>query len=224
MQQLSGQDAMFIYLETPRTPNHVGGFMTYDPSTAPGGKVSFDDLLTHVEARVPLLPMLRRRLLRVPLDLDHPYWVDDPGFDLEYHVRQIALPRPGDWKQLRTQAARLLGRPLDPARPLWEIYHVEGLDKIDGLPEGSFAIVLKLHHAAVDGVAGRGAQRPAAHADAGAGQSRRQRPLGTGTAAVADGARQPDRPQLPRPTGTHGGGVVSHRSRPHANSEGIAIG
>jgi WS/DGAT/MGAT family acyltransferase len=155
VQQLSGQDAMFIYAETPRTPFHVGGFMTYDPTTAPGGTVSFDDILTQVEARLPVLPILRRRLVRVPLDLDHPYWVDDAGFDLEYHVRNIALPPPGDWKQLRAQAARLLARPLDHSRPLWEIYFVEGLNAIEGLPEGSYAVVLKLHHAAVDGVAGR---------------------------------------------------------------------
>jgi WS/DGAT/MGAT family acyltransferase len=129
--------------------------MTYDPTTAPGGEVSFDDLLAHVEARLPLAPMLRHRLVRVPFDLDHPYWVDDADFDLEYHVRQIALPSPGDWDQLRAQAARLLARPLDYSRPLWEIYMIEGLDSIEGLPEGSFAVVLKLHHAAVDGVAGR---------------------------------------------------------------------
>ncbi len=155
MQQLSGQDAMFIYGETPRTPFHVGGFMTYDPTTAPGRSVSFDDILTHVEARLPMLPMLRRRLVRVPFDLDHPYWVDDRDFDLEYHVRNIALPHPGNWDQLRVQAARILARPLDHGRPLWEIYVVDGLDGIKGLPEGSFAVVLKLHHAAVDGVAGR---------------------------------------------------------------------
>ncbi len=155
MKQLSGQDAMFVYAETPKTPGHAGGLITYDPSTAPGGSVSFDDIMAHVEARLPLLPILRQRLVRVPFDLDHPYWVDDEDFDLEYHVRNIALPRPGTWEQLRTQAARLLGRPLDVSRPLWELYVIEGLDSIDGLPEGSFATALKLHHAAVDGVAGR---------------------------------------------------------------------
>ncbi len=155
MQQLSGQDAMFVYMESKQTPFHVGGFATYDPSTAPDGQVSFQDIYDQIESRLHLLPQLRRRLVRVPLDLDHPYWVDDPDFDLEYHVRQIALPRPGDWRQLRVQAARLLARPLDPSRPLWEIYVVEGLEEIPGLPEGSFAVVTKLHHAAVDGVAGR---------------------------------------------------------------------
>ncbi len=155
MQQLSGQDAMFIYPETKKAPNIAGGFITYDPSTAPGGRVTFEQFLSHVEARLPELPMLRRKLVRVPFDLDHPYWVDDPEFDLEYHVRDIALPRPGDWGQLCKQVARLMARPLDPARPLWEIYMIEGLDSIPDLPEGSFASVLKLHHAAVDGVAGR---------------------------------------------------------------------
>ncbi len=154
VQQLTGQDAMFIYLETDKAPLHGGGFATYDPSTAPGGRVSFQDILTQVESRLHLLPQLRRKLVRVPFDLDHPYWVDDSSFDLEYHVRHIALPRPGDWRQLCVQAARLLGRPLDRSRPLWEIYVVDGLEEIPGLPEGSFATVTKLHHAAVDGVAG----------------------------------------------------------------------
>ena len=154
MQQLSGQDAMFVYFDTTRTPFHLGGFSTYDPSTAPGGSVSFDDVVAHVESRLPLLPSLRQRLVRVPLDLDHPYWVDDPDFDLEYHLRNIGLPRPGDWRQLRVQVARLLARPLDPSRPLWEIYVIEGLEEVPGLPKGSFSIVTKLHHAAVDGVAG----------------------------------------------------------------------
>ena len=154
MEQLSGQDAMFVYFETSRTPFHLGGFATYDPSTAPGGRVGFDDILAHTAARLPLLPILRRRLVRLPLDIDRPYWIDDPYFDLEYHVRGIALPRPGNWHQLCAQAARILSRPLDPTKPLWEIYFVEGLEDIADTPPGSFGIITKLHHAAVDGVAG----------------------------------------------------------------------
>ena len=92
--------------------------------------------------------------MRVPLDLDHPYWIEDGEFDLEYHVRHIALPKPGDWRQFCIQAARLHARPLDLARPLWEMYIIEGLDGIEGFPKGCFGMVLKVHHAAIDGMAG----------------------------------------------------------------------
>ena len=92
--------------------------------------------------RLSRSPLFRRRLQRVPLALDHPYWVDDEHFDLEYHVRHIALPKPGDWRQFCIQAARIHARPLDMSRPLWEIYVVEGLDSLLELPAGSFALQL----------------------------------------------------------------------------------
>ena len=87
---------------------------------------------------------------RVPLDLDLPYWVEDDRFDLEYHVRHIALPKPGDWRQFCIQASRIHARPLDLDRPLWEIYVIEGLDAFLDLPAGSFALLTKMHHAAID--------------------------------------------------------------------------
>ena len=98
--------------------------------------------------------MLRQKLVRVPLGLDHPYWVDDPDFDLEYHVRHIALPKPGDWRQLMIQVARLHSRPLDREHPLWEAYIIEGLHNVPGVPAGSFALYTKMHHALMDGVGG----------------------------------------------------------------------
>lgn len=91
--------------------------------------------------------------MEVPFDLDYPYWINDPDFDLEFHVRHIALPQPGDWRQLCIQASRLHSRPLDMNRPVWEMYVIEGLNKIDFLPPGSFAVMLKVHHVAIDGVA-----------------------------------------------------------------------
>jgi diacylglycerol O-acyltransferase / wax synthase len=154
MQQLSGLDASFLYLETPRTPMHVGGITIYDPSTAGDEVVRFKDILAHVQSRLDRARAFRQRILPVPLSLDHPWWIEDRGFDLEFHVRHIALPRPGDWRQLCIQAARLHSRPLDPSRPLWEFTVVEGLDGVEGLPPGCFAIVSKIHHAAVDGVSG----------------------------------------------------------------------
>lgn len=88
------------------------------------------------------------------MSADHPYWVEDNDFDLEFHVRHIALPAPGNWRQLCILVSRLNSRPIDLTRPLWEMYIVEGLDNVKGIPKGSFAVVSKIHHAAIDGVAG----------------------------------------------------------------------
>jgi diacylglycerol O-acyltransferase / wax synthase len=154
MEQLSGQDASFVYFETKNTPMHIGSVGIYDPTTAPGGFVRFKDILRHIEGRLGGARSFRQKLVRVPFDLDHPYWVEDPDFDLEYHVRHIALPAPGDWRQLCIQVARLHSRPLDLSKPLWEFWVVEGLDNIEGLPKGCFALVSKVHHAAIDGMSG----------------------------------------------------------------------
>ncbi len=152
MQQLSGLDASFLYFETPKSPGHIFSVYVYDQSSAPGGRVTFKGILEHIEKRLHVSRTFRQRLVSVPLGLDHPYWIEDPDFDLEYHVRHIALPKPGDWRQLMIQVARLHSRPLDVARPLWEMYVIEGLDNVEDLPPGSFAIMTKIHHAAIDGV------------------------------------------------------------------------
>jgi diacylglycerol O-acyltransferase / wax synthase len=154
MEQLSGQDASFVYLETASTPMHIGSVGIYDPSTAPGGFVRFKDILAHIDSRLDRARSFRQKLVRVPFDLDHPYWVDDADFDLEYHVRHIALPKPGDWRQLCIQVSRLHARGMDMTKPLWEFNIVEGLDNIPGLPPGCFALVAKVHHAAIDGMSG----------------------------------------------------------------------
>jgi WS/DGAT/MGAT family acyltransferase len=154
MEQLSGLDASFLYLETGNMPMHIGGLAIYDQSTAPGGAVTFKDILEFFGKRVHKARAFRQRLVTVPMSLDYPYWIEDPDFDLEFHVRHIALPKPGDWRQLCIQAARLHARPLDTTRPLWEAYVIEGLDNVAGVPKGSFALVTKFHHAAIDGVSG----------------------------------------------------------------------
>ena len=124
----------------------------YDPSTVPGGRtVRFRDILAHVEERLRYNPLLTRRLLRLPLELDYPYWVDDDYFDLEYHVSHSRLPAPGDWRRFCIHMARYHSRPLDMNRPPWEMYVVEGLDHVPGLPAGSYAIATKVHHATGDG-------------------------------------------------------------------------
>ena len=145
-------DASFLYFETPSTPGHILTVYVYDPSTAPGGAVTFKGILDHYRHRLHVTRTFRQRLVTVPLGLDHPYWIEDGDFDLEFHVRHIALPAPGDWRQLCIQIARLHSRPLDMSRPLWEATVVEGLDNVEGLAPGSFAVVQKIHHAAVDGV------------------------------------------------------------------------
>ena len=154
MKQMQGLDAAFIALEQPDAPVHVGSIMIYDPSTAPGGFVRFKDILSFIEGRLQLAPSMREKMVKVPFGIDYPYWVNDSSFDLEYHVRHIALPKPGDWRQLCIQAARIFARPLDMTRPPWEITVVEGLDNVDGVPKGSFAMLSKMHHAAIDGASG----------------------------------------------------------------------
>jgi WS/DGAT/MGAT family acyltransferase len=153
MQQLSGTDNVMLIGEKGNVFNHVGCLMIYDVTTSPGGNVRFKDILQHFEGRLYLHPVFRRRLVPVPFDLDRPYWVADSDIDVEYHIRHVALPKPGDWRQLMIQVARLHSRPLDRAHPLWEVYVIEGLDNIPNLPPGAFALFLKIHHAVVDGMA-----------------------------------------------------------------------
>ncbi|MEB3415604.1 wax ester/triacylglycerol synthase family O-acyltransferase [Alteriqipengyuania sp. WL0013] len=154
MRQLQGMDASFVAMETPTSPMHIGSILIYNPATAPGGFVRFKDILAFFESRMQLSRTIRQRMVRVPFDLDYPYWIEDPNFDLEYHVRHIALPKPGDWRQLCIQAARIFARPLDLTRPPWEFTVVEGLDGVEGVPKGSYAMVTKVHHAAIDGMSG----------------------------------------------------------------------
>ncbi len=149
-QQLSEHDAAFLAGDSAHANANVSLLHIYDQSTAPGGKLRFKTILAHIESRLGSAPLLRRRLLRLPLGLDRPYWVDDERFDLEYHVRHIALPKPGDWRQFCIQVSRIHARPLDLNRPLWEVYVIEGLDSFLDLPAGSFALLTKTHHAALD--------------------------------------------------------------------------
>ena len=154
MKQLSGMDNLFLAMDQGHQHMHVAGLGIYDPSTAPGGKVRFKSILNFFVSRLHASKVFRRRLVCVPQDLDRPYWVEDGEIDVEYHVRHIALPQPGDWRQLMIQIARIHSRPLDMTKPLWEAYIIEGLDNIPGIPPGSFGVYIKFHHAAVDGEAG----------------------------------------------------------------------
>ncbi|MEP5937362.1 MAG: wax ester/triacylglycerol synthase family O-acyltransferase [Erythrobacter sp.] len=154
MRQLQGMDASFVALETRNSPMHIGSILIYNPETAPDGFVRFKDILEFLRSRMQLSRTMRQKLVQVPFNLDYPYWVEDEDFDLEYHVRHVALPKPGDWRQLCIQAARVFARPLDLKRPPWEFTVIEGLDNIEGVNPGSFAFVTKVHHSAIDGMSG----------------------------------------------------------------------
>src|SRR4051794_27818426 len=135
-------------MESSRTYGHVGALALFDPSTAPGGQVTSKDLCRIVGSRIDQLPPFHRRLVDVPLGLDHPYWIEDPDFDLDFHIRDTAVPPPGDDHQLAETIARIFARPLDRSRPLWELYLIHGIS------DGRIGLLTKVHHAAVDGVSG----------------------------------------------------------------------
>ncbi|HQQ62807.1 MAG TPA: wax ester/triacylglycerol synthase family O-acyltransferase [Pseudomonadales bacterium] len=154
MKQLGILDSAFINLEHPNTPQHIGGLGIYDQSTAPGGTVRFKEVIASFERKLKKLPLFRTRLVQVPGGYDRPYWIKDDNFDVEFHLRHIALPKPGDWRQLCILIARIHARPLDMSRPLWEAYIIEGLDNIPHLPKNCFAVYTKMHHSLVDGAGG----------------------------------------------------------------------
>ena len=147
MKQLSGLDTSFLSMETATQFGHVSSIIFLEPDGTDGSTV-YADLKRTVEERLHLLGIYRRRLISDPLGLDHPYWVDDADLDLEFHIREFALPPPGDDRQFGEQVARLMGRPLDHARPLWEWYVISGLE------DGSVALFSKIHHATINGALG----------------------------------------------------------------------
>lgn len=147
MRQLTSLDSQFLAMESATQYGHVGGLAILDPSTREGG-IDLASVQELIAERLPLIPPLRWRLAEVPLNLDYSYWVDDPDFDLEFHVREIALPAPGNEAQLAEQVARIVARPLDRRRPLWELYLIQGLE------DGHAAVLSKIHHAVVDGLSG----------------------------------------------------------------------
>ena len=147
MQRLSGMDASFLYLETPTSHMHVAMTGIYDTSTMPNG-YSFEAIKAHIASRLPLLPPFTRRLVEVPFQLHHPVWVEDPHFDLDYHVRRIGVPAPGGRRELADIAAQIASVPLDRKRPLWEAWVIEGLK------HQRIGFVVKVHHSAIDGASG----------------------------------------------------------------------
>ena len=141
--RLSGLDASFLHLEHGPAHMHVASTTLFEGPTP-----SYDELCEHIESRLHLVPRFRQKLRSVPLGQGRPKWIDDPHFNLRYHIRHTALPPPGDEAQLLTLAARVFSQRLDRSKPLWEMWLV---DKVEG---GRFALVTKSHHALVDGVSG----------------------------------------------------------------------
>ena len=148
-ERLSTQDSSFVLWERRETPMHVGAVAILEagPLTSADGGIDAARITRHVESRLHLLPRYRQRLVFTPIE-GHPVWVDEAHFDLGYHVRRAALPRPGTDSELKALVARILSERLDRAKPLWEMWIVEGLEG------GRFALVTKVHHCMVDGVAG----------------------------------------------------------------------
>jgi diacylglycerol O-acyltransferase len=143
MDRLSSIDASFLTNESDASHMHVGAILIFE-----GPPPSYEDLLEHVASRLHLVPRFRQKLTFPPLQSGRPFWVDDPNFNLEYHVRHSALPAPGSEEQLRNMAGRVFSQKLDRSKPLWELWLVQGLKR------KRFAFVSKTHHALVDGVAG----------------------------------------------------------------------
>lgn len=147
MKQLSGIDTSFLNLETATSFGHINSLSIYRrPEDADFDP--YEVFRSQVESKLGLLEPFRRRLVEVPLGLDRPYWINDPDFDLDFHVRHIGVPGEGSQTQVGDLVGRLIGRPMDRSRPLWEGYVIEGLES------GDFAILLKLHHSTIDGAAG----------------------------------------------------------------------
>lgn len=147
--RLTGTDATFLYIETPHEPQHVGSLSEIEagPLRDDTGRVRIDDLRALVENRLHRVPRLRQKVMAVPANVGHPVWIDDDRFDIDYHVRLTALPRPGDRQQLEEMFARVQAIPLDRARPLWELWFV------DGLADDRVGLIIKSHHALGDGIA-----------------------------------------------------------------------
>ncbi len=147
MDRLTGLDGAFLSLESPTTHLQILGALVFDPTGVEGG-VDFWTVRSLIADRLPLVPPFRQRMVEVPFGLQHPAMVDDPDFDLDFHVRRARLPEPGGRDELAALVADLASRPLDRGRPLWEFHVVEGLE------HGRLAIIPKVHHAIIDGVSG----------------------------------------------------------------------
>jgi diacylglycerol O-acyltransferase len=170
IQQVSGSDAAFLYAESPTSPMHIATLNIVE------GSLEFEDFKEIIASKLHLIPKFRQRLLNVPMNLDYPYWVDDPNFDIDLHLNRIKLPDPSNWKTLRTLTSTLFSAPLDLRRPLWSVHFIEGIDEIAQVPKGSVAIVTKVHHVMIDGSSGVGLLGVLYDSDENGKQNKRSKP------------------------------------------------
>jgi len=152
--QISGMDEFFLHFERSGIPMHVASVAIFDASKAPAGAPTFAQIRECLRRGAERSPMLRKRLLDVPMKLDRPYWLEDQKLEIDEHIRLASLPRPRSWARFCSEVARLFESPLDLGRPLWETIVITDLDGVEGVPPGGFAVITKAHHAVLDGVAG----------------------------------------------------------------------
>jgi WS/DGAT/MGAT family acyltransferase len=153
MQQLTGLDSLFLYLETDNAPMHIGGVALLDVET-PFGRLDYETFRRLLLSRLRASKVFRQKLASVPLNLGKPYWVDHPDFDIDHHLERTQVPEPGGNREVAALASWEFARPLDRDRPLWSFVWAEGVDGIEGVPKGSVALISRVHHAAIDGVSG----------------------------------------------------------------------
>lgn len=160
MFQLSGMDSMFFHLESEKLPMHISSCIIFKPRRARKGQKAGTPEFSEIRALfekhlLPQVPILKCRLQSVAFNLDQPYWVEDEYFDLNFHLQHLALPKPGDWNALREMIGQMHSRSLDKNKPLWEATVIDGLDHVEGVPKGGFALFVKVHHSIMDGRTGR---------------------------------------------------------------------
>jgi len=154
MEQITPHDATFYYAESDKTFAHGTFAWFYDGKLPDGKNFGFKDLQRHVSSRLHVSKILTRKLVPVPLHLDYPYWVTDEEFDVDDHLHHVKLPKSGTWQQFTEVLSDIHSQPLDMDKPLWDITLVTGLNKVDWLPKGAFALIAKFHHVAIDGATG----------------------------------------------------------------------
>lgn len=147
-ERLSALDAQFLHLETPSVHMHVAGLAVLDPSSRPQGPLTLEAIEQLIRDRIHLVPRFRQKILPVPFGVARPVWVEDPEFDLDFHLRRAALPAPGGRAELAEYVQRVCSRPLDHSKSLWEMYLIEGLQ------DGLMGLLWKVHHAMIDGMSG----------------------------------------------------------------------
>ncbi len=147
---ISGYDAAFLYSDSSKSPMHIASLVVVE------GSIDFEGFKHNIATKLHQVPKFRQRLVNVPMNLGYPYWADDPNFDLDLHIQRIKLPDPADWETLRNLTASIFSTPLDLRRPLWSMTFVEGLNNVSQVPEGSVAVIAKVHHVMIDGMSGMG--------------------------------------------------------------------